>query len=85
MKGMTRQELLEDIKCEDTGYFSDVLTDLCNCDFIRRYTAFGKTERNMMYQLTDLYTLYFLRFVPSSAMSALSMIIQGTGSYSSSS
>jgi len=65
MKGMTRQELLADIKCEDTGYFSDVLADLCNCDFVRRYTAFGKTERDMMYQLTDLYTLYYLRFVRS--------------------
>lgn len=65
MKGMTRQELLAEIKCDDTGFFSDVLTDLCNCDFIRRYTAFGKTERDMMYQLTDLYTLYYLRFVKS--------------------
>lgn len=65
MKGMTRQELLAEIKCEDTGYFSDVLTDLCNCDFVRRYTAFGKSERDMMYQLTDLYTLYYLRFVKS--------------------
>ena len=65
MKGMTRQELLSEIKCEDTGYFSEVLNDLCNCDFIRRYTAFGKTERDMMYQLTDLYTLYYLRFVKS--------------------
>lgn len=65
MKGMTRQELLAEIKCEDNGYFSDVLTDLCNCDFVRRYTAFGKTERDMMYQLTDLYTLYYLRFVKS--------------------
>lgn len=65
MKGMTRQELLTEIKCDDTGYFSDVLTDLCNCDFIRRYTAFGKTERDMMFQLTDLYTLYYLRFVKS--------------------
>lgn len=65
MKGMTRQELLAEIKCDDTGYFSEVLTDLCNCDFVRRYTAFGKTERDMMYQLTDLYTLYYLRFVKS--------------------
>lgn len=65
MKGMTRQELLSEIKCEDSGYFSDVLTDLCNCDFVRRYTAFGKTERDMMYQLTDLYTLFYLRFVRS--------------------
>lgn len=65
MKGMTRQELLSEIKCEDTGYFSNVLTDLCNCDFVRHYTAFGKTERDMMYQLTDLYTLFYLRFVKS--------------------
>lgn len=63
MKGMTRQHLLSELKCEDNGYFSEVLTDLCNCDFVRRYTAFGKTERDMMYQLTDLYTLYYLRFV----------------------
>lgn len=65
MKGMTRQEILGDVKCEDTGYLSEVLTDLCNCDFIRKYAAFGKTERDMMYQLTDLYTLYYLRFVKS--------------------
>ena len=65
MKGMTRRELLAEIKCEDTGFFSEVLSDLCNCDFIRRYTAFGKTERDMMYQLTDLYTLFYLRFVKS--------------------
>lgn len=65
MKGMTRQEILAEVKCEDTGYFSDVLADLSNCDFIRKYSAFGKTERDLMYQLTDLYTLFYLRFVKS--------------------
>lgn len=64
-KGMTRQELLSELKQEDCGYFSDVLNDLCDCDFLRRYTAYGKSERDMMYQLTDLYSLFYLRFVKS--------------------
>ena len=32
-------------------------------DFIRQYTAFGKTERGTIYQLTDLFTLFHLRYV----------------------
>ena len=63
MKGMTRQELIREICVEDNGYFSEVLEDLCNCDFIRSYNAFGKSERDVMYQLTDLYSLFYLRFV----------------------
>lgn len=63
MKGMTRQELLDEMNCSDSGVIATVLTDLCNCDFIRRYSAFGKSERSMMYQLTDLYSLFYLRFV----------------------
>lgn len=62
-KGMTRLEIMEDIKCDDSGYLSDVLSDLCNCDFIRKYKSLGKQERYALYQLTDLYTLFYLRFV----------------------
>jgi len=65
LKGMTRRDLLTEIQCEDTGFFSEVLTNLCNCEFIRKYSAFGKSEREMMYQLTDLYSLFYLRFVKS--------------------
>lgn len=63
LKGMTRSELLSELKHEDSGYVTTVLTDLCNCDFIRKYSAFGKTDRNVMYQLTDLYSLFYLKFV----------------------
>lgn len=65
MKGMTRREILEELKTEDNGYFSEVLSDLCSCDFIRSYNAWGKKDRDMMYQLTDLYTLFYLHFVKS--------------------
>lgn len=63
MKGMTRQELLDELKVQDSGYVTNVLNDLCNCDFIRRYSAFEKTERGFMFQLTDLYSFFFLKFV----------------------
>ncbi len=63
LKGMTRSELIEELKVEDSGYVSTVLSDLCNCDFIRKYSAFGKTDRDSMYQLTDLYSLFYLKFV----------------------
>ena len=61
MKGMTRQELLAEIKSEDNGYFSDVLTDLCNCDFVRRYNN-GTLQKNGIYQLVDFFSLFHYRF-----------------------
>lgn len=63
MKGMTRSELIKELNVDDSGYVSTVLTDLCNCDFVRKYSAFGKTDRDFMYQLTDLYSLFYLKFV----------------------
>ena len=63
MKGMTREELLKTLKWEDSGKVSTILENLCNCDFLRCYAAFGKKERGKMYQLTDMFTLFHLRFV----------------------
>ena len=62
-KGLTRQEIIEAAKLTDNGYLSEVLENLESCDFIRSYNAFGKKERDMLYQLTDLYSLFYLRFV----------------------
>lgn len=63
LKGMTRSEILAELKVADSGYVSMVLSDLCNCDFVRKYSAFGKTDRDFMYQLADLYSLFYLKFV----------------------
>lgn len=62
-KGMTQAQLKEKLKLEDGGSFSKVLDNLNKCDFIRAYQAHGKTERETMFQLTDLYTLFYLRFI----------------------
>lgn len=63
LKGMTRQELLETLKLKEGGDLTDVLDNLIKCDFIRKYTAIGKTERDVMFQLTDLFSLFHIRFV----------------------
>ena len=62
-KGMTRAEMLAALKLTDGGMFTEVLENLCNCDFIRKYSSFGKKERDVLYQLTDLFTLFYLKFV----------------------
>lgn len=65
-KGMTRAELVKALRQPEGGTFSEILENLCNCDFIRKYSAFGKKERDVLYQLTDLFTLFYLRFVRNS-------------------
>ena len=62
-KGMTRSEMISALKLSDGGQFTEVLENLCNCDFIRKYSSFGKKERDVLYQLTDLFTLFYLKFV----------------------
>lgn len=61
--GMTRDEIMSSIKSEDGGSLTKALRNLCDCDFIRQYTAFGKKERGTIYQLTDLFSLFHLRYV----------------------
>ena len=65
-KGMTRMEIIQATKTPEGGMLSNVLEDLCHCDFIRKYAAFGKKERDAIYQLTDLFSLFYLRFVKNS-------------------
>ena len=65
-KGLTRLEIINALKIKESGKISTVLEDLCNCDFVRKYSAFGKKERDVIYQLTDLFTLFYLRFVKNS-------------------
>lgn len=63
MKGLTRSEIVKELKITESGMITEVMDNLEKCDFIRRYKAFGKKQRDTMYQLTDMYTLFYLRFV----------------------
>lgn len=61
--GLTRQDIVKNLKLTDNGNLSEALDNLVKCDFLRRYQAFGKKTYDPMYQLTDMYTLFYLRFV----------------------
>jgi AAA+ ATPase superfamily predicted ATPase len=65
-KGMTRQEIIQECGITDNGKLSEILENLCNCDFIRRYSSFNKKQREAIYQLTDLFSLFHLRYIKDS-------------------
>ncbi len=63
LKGLTRQEILDELKISTNGTLTEILENLCNCDFVRSYAAIGKSQRDTIYQLTDMFTLFYLRFM----------------------
>ena len=62
-KGLTLKEIKEALKSHDSGRLTTVLNNLIKCDFIRKYWSYGKKERGAIYQLTDPYSLYYLKFI----------------------
>lgn len=62
-KGMTRQDLLDATGLANNGRFSQILKELEQCDFIRSYTPFGKSKKDMMYQLIDPFCLFYFKFM----------------------
>ena len=65
-KGMERTELLKIAKIPDGGNATKLLQELEESSFIQKYPAFGKTNRYVLYQLTDFYSLFYLRFIKNS-------------------
>ncbi len=65
-KGLTRKEIVTELKLTDSGKLTEILENLESCDFIRSYSAFGKNTRDILYQLNDLYILFYYRFVKGS-------------------
>ncbi len=63
-RGLNRKELIEICKVDDNGAFSEILSNLEWCGFIRSYNVIG-TERNRVYQLMDHFTLFYYDFLDS--------------------
>ncbi len=59
--GFTRKEIAEGLKIPNNGHLSDMLDDLENCDFIRRYNN-GTMQKNGIYQLIDFFSLFHYKF-----------------------
>jgi hypothetical protein len=61
-KGLTREEIVDLTQWKDGGGLTKVLKDLTVSGFVRVYRPFGKKKRGSLYQLTDAFSLFHLRF-----------------------
>jgi uncharacterized protein len=65
-KGMEREELLKRSKLANGGNTTKVLRELEESNFIRKYQGFGNRSKHAVYQLSDFYTHFFLKFIKES-------------------
>ncbi|MDR3217735.1 MAG: AAA family ATPase [Dysgonamonadaceae bacterium] len=61
-KGLTRDEIIKGSKLQGGG-LSNLLEELEQCGFIRKYQSFEKKNKYPVYQLVDFYTLFYLHFI----------------------
>lgn len=62
-KGLTRKEILAHTKLNNNIHFTKVLEELEKCGFIRSYIPFDGKKREILYQLTDAFTLFHFHYV----------------------
>jgi uncharacterized protein len=61
--GLTRDEIITGSGLANAGSTTRLLEDLETSGFIRKYVPFGRKMRNSLYQLTDFYSLFYLKFI----------------------
>ena len=63
-KGLSRQEIIARNKLTSGEDLTKILRNLEYCDFLRSYSANGDASsvNNKIYQITDQYTLFYLKF-----------------------
>jgi uncharacterized protein len=62
-KGLPRKELVKIAGFADGGSITRVLNELEQSDFINSYQPFDKKKKDMLYRLTDHYSLFYLGFI----------------------
>ncbi len=61
--GLTRDELIKLTGLANAGSTTRILEELEENGFIRKYIPFGRKSRNSLYQLTDFFTHFYLKFI----------------------
>jgi uncharacterized protein len=66
-QGLTRSEIVVLSKLTDGGGVTRCLEELISSGFISTYFPFGKKKKEMLYRLTDEYSLFYLQFIENKA------------------
>lgn len=61
--GMTREALISEGHIPGGRQLTEILEDLEECGFIRKYNMFGEKKRNAIYQLIDNFTLFYFKYM----------------------
>ena len=61
--GMTQRNLADATGMKSGGTFSELLDNLYESGIIRKYPRYGKERVETIYQLTDFFSLFYLRFI----------------------
>ena len=59
--GMNRYEIVEKTDCSNGGTLTRVLDDLERCGFVRKFSEYGKRSKGAVFQLIDLFSLFYLK------------------------
>ena len=62
-KGLTREELLIETKLQNGGTFTKYLDELIQSDFVDFYRPFGKSKKDTLYRLTDMFCLFYFAYI----------------------
>ena len=63
LKGLTRDDIIRDTGLTSGGGFTQILEELELCGFIRAYPNFLMDDSLCLYQLTDPFSLFHIRFI----------------------
>ena len=61
--GMSREEIINATKLPGNGVLSKMLSNLEKSGFIRINNMYGYKQKDKLYQLSDYYTIFYLRFI----------------------
>jgi len=62
-KGMTRDALISQAKLPSGGGTTRILEELGESGFIRKYASFDKKGKYSLYQLSDFYSFFYLKWI----------------------
>ena len=62
-KGLTREEVLAETKLQNGGTFTKYLDELIQSDFVDFYRPFGKSKKDTLYRLTDMFCLFYFAYI----------------------
>ena len=61
--GLNKTEVLEATRLANNSAFTTMLRNLEDSGFIRTYSYFGNKKRGTFYQLSDYFTMFYLKYV----------------------